>query len=86
VSAKKVTDEPVPAFPIVNVNRTPTLQFSGFLRALVNAYNAFVDTFNDTGVTSDGTTGGTGSAGAGNQYIKMTINGTTYKVLHDGTV
>jgi hypothetical protein len=36
--------------------------------------------------TSDGDTGGTGSAGAGNQYVELTINGTTYKVLHDGTV
>lgn len=38
------------------------------------------------GVDSDGTTGGTGSAGAGNQYVELEINGTTYKVLHDGTV
>jgi hypothetical protein len=36
--------------------------------------------------TSDGTTGGTSSAGAGNQYVELEINGTTYKVLHDGTV
>lgn len=35
--------------------------------------------------TSDGTTGGTGSAGAGTQYVELTIGGTTYKVLHDGT-
>jgi hypothetical protein len=31
-------------------------------------------------------TGGAGSAGVGNQYIEIHINGTTYKVLHDGTV
>lgn len=37
-------------------------------------------------VTSDGTTGGTGSAGAGNQHVEVTIGGTTYKFLHDGTV
>lgn len=37
-------------------------------------------------VGSNGTGGGTGSAGAGTQYIELTINGTTYKVLHDGTV
>lgn len=36
--------------------------------------------------TGAGTTGGTGSAGAGNQYVEITVNGTTYKVLHDGTV
>jgi len=35
---------------------------------------------------SDGTTGGSGSAGSGNQYVELNINGTTYKVLHDGTV
>jgi hypothetical protein len=35
---------------------------------------------------SSGTTGGSASAGAGNQYVELTINGTTYKVLHDGTV
>jgi hypothetical protein len=36
--------------------------------------------------TSSGTTGGTGSAGSGNQYVEIKIEGTTYKVLHDGTV
>jgi len=35
---------------------------------------------------SDGTTGGSGSAGSGNQYVEMEINGTTYKMLHDGPV
>lgn len=35
---------------------------------------------------SDGGTGGSGSAGAGNQYVELNINGTTYKILHDGTV
>lgn len=38
------------------------------------------------GTLSSGDTGGTGSAGAGNQYVELTIDGTTYKVLHDGTV
>jgi len=36
--------------------------------------------------TSSTTTGGTGSAGAGNQYVELNIGGVTYKVLHDGTV
>lgn len=36
--------------------------------------------------TSDGSTGGTGTAGSGNQYVELEINGTTYKLLHDGTV
>jgi hypothetical protein len=35
---------------------------------------------------SSGTTGGTGSAGAGNQYVELNIGGTVYKLLHDGTV
>jgi hypothetical protein len=35
---------------------------------------------------SSGTTGGAGSAGAGNQYIEIHVDGVTYKVLHDGTV
>ncbi len=29
------------------------------------------------------TTGGTGSAGAGNQYVELEIDGVTYKLLHD---
>ena len=39
-----------------------------------------------TFANSSGTTAGTGSAGAGNQYIEIDIEGTIYKVLHDGTV
>jgi hypothetical protein len=31
-------------------------------------------------------TGGTGSAGAGKQYVVVTIGGVKYKLLHDGTV
>lgn len=37
-------------------------------------------------VNSTGLTGGSGSAGAGNNYVEITIDGSTYKVLHDGTV
>ncbi len=37
-------------------------------------------------VDSDGTTGGSATSGAGNQYVAMTIGGVTYKILHDGTV
>jgi hypothetical protein len=37
-------------------------------------------------VGSDGDTGGTGSAGSGNQYVEMKVGNLTYKVLHDGTV
>lgn len=35
---------------------------------------------------SDAVTGGSGSAGSGKQFVRMNINGTVYKVLHDGTV
>ena len=35
---------------------------------------------------SDGTTAGADSAGDGKQSVQININGTTYKVLHDGTV
>lgn len=47
---------------------------------------AYVDDAVTNIVTGDGTTGGSGSAGTGNQYVEITVNGTTYKVLHDGTV
>ena len=31
-------------------------------------------------------TGGTGSAGAGKQYVVITIGGVKYRILHDGTI
>lgn len=37
-------------------------------------------------VSYTGNTGGSGSANSGAQYVELTINGTTYKILHDGTV
>ena len=58
---------------------------SGFTNALTTSGTVAFAT-EIRGVDSDGTTGGTGSAGAGNQYVELEINGTTYKVLHDGTV
>lgn len=39
-------------------------------------------TINDT----TGTTGGSGSAGAGNQYVEMSFLGVRYKLLHDGVI
>lgn len=39
-----------------------------------------------TDVYSGAGTGGSGSAGAGNQYVSVVIGGTTYKLLHDGTI
>ena len=52
-----------------------------FFIQIINAFTAL-----NNASTSDGTTGGTDSAGAGNQYVELTIGSTTYKVLHDGTV
>lgn len=37
-------------------------------------------------IDQNSTTGGTGSAGAGKQYITLRIDGVNYKILHDGTV
>lgn len=35
---------------------------------------------------SSGTTGGTGSAGSGKQYVQLKIGATTYKILTDGSI
>ena len=72
-------DQIVSGDQIVSPAGTPTARLLQFLTDLRTKLNANV-------ATSDGTTGGTGSAGAGNQYVEIEINGTTYKVLHDGTV
>lgn len=37
-------------------------------------------------LNSAASTGGTGSAGAGKQYVVITIGGVKYKLLHDGTI
>lgn len=36
--------------------------------------------------SNTGSTGGSGSAGAGNQYVELKIGGQRYKLLHDGTI
>jgi hypothetical protein len=46
----------------------------------------FSDALTEYTTISSGTTGGTGAAGAGNQYVEIDINGTKYKILHDGTI
>lgn len=49
--------------------------------------NEFIGTTASGNIQNPSTiTGGTGSAGAGNQYVEIEKNGVTYKVLHDGTV
>ena len=37
-------------------------------------------------ISTTNVTGGSGSAGSGSQYVELSIAGTTYKLLHDGTV
>lgn len=37
----------------------------------------------DKAATDAGATGGTGSAGAGKQYVSVKIGGVVYKLLHD---
>lgn len=57
------------------------------LQEIELAIRKLVSLINDQKVKSDNSTGGTGSAGAGNQYISLTLpNGTSYKVLHDGSL
>lgn len=58
---------------------------SDITAAALNAASATVEKVGEF-ATSDGTTGGAASAGAGNQYVELVIGGVTYKVLHDGTV
>jgi hypothetical protein len=36
--------------------------------------------------STTGDTGGASSAGSGNQYVELLINGNRYKLLHDGTI
>lgn len=36
--------------------------------------------------STTGATGGSGSAGSGNNYVELNIGGTRYKLLHDGTL
>jgi hypothetical protein len=57
---------------------------NGRLRAVSGFRSSETD--GDLVVMSSAATGGAGSAGAGNQYVQLTIDGVTYKVLHDGTV
>jgi len=40
----------------------------------------------DKSALNGSATGGTGSAGAGKQYVSVKIGGVSYKLLHDGTV
>lgn len=46
----------------------------------------FVAPDNVTVVSGTGDVGGAGSAGVGNQYVGLRIDGVVYKLLHDGTI
>jgi hypothetical protein len=39
--------------------------------------------YDDRAVMAAGTIGGTGTAGAGKQYVSIIVDGVAYKVLHD---
>lgn len=64
------------------------------IRATISDITGFTETpagFNirsllKRSVWSSGLTGGSGSGGAGNQYVAISVGGVTYKVLHDGTI
>lgn len=60
---------------------TTELVTNAKLHALVDSATITVDT-----LAAMGGTGGTGSAGAGKQYVAISIGGVVYKCLHDGTV
>lgn len=60
---------------------TTELVTNAKLHALVDSATISVDT-----ITLTGDTGGADSAGAGKQYIPISIDGVVYKVLHDGIV
>lgn len=49
------------------------------------ASNRFTTVYTDE-LDVGATTGGTASAGVGNQYVSVKIDGVTYKLLHDGTL
>jgi len=59
-------------------------QFDGNFSTLPN--KDLSDATEDSGLFSDGTTGGAASAGVGNQHVTVDVDGIVYKLLHDGTV
>jgi hypothetical protein len=60
-------------------------QFKGYI---INLDSDVFNLFQYTNALpySSGLTGGTGSAGAGKQYVELVIGTAKYKLLHDGTV
>lgn len=60
--------------------------FTGTTDWNIDSLTGHIRVDGDAVPVSSETTGGSGSAGAGNQYVEIEIAGTIYKVLHDGTV
>lgn len=81
MSLENPTDVLGPNDRIVTPTGGPTARLTLFLKELLDLITRNAEKT----VSSDGATGGTGSAGVGSQYVELTINGTTYKVLHDGS-
>lgn len=65
------------------------VRFNTTVSDIGNAYDAFSNGYikrSSEIIVSRGLTGGGATAGAGEQYVEVTIDNTRYKVLHDGTV
>ena len=60
-------------------------QLQGYITNLDRDVNN-ITTYANTLPFCSGTTGGTGSAGAGKLYVELSVKGVVYKVLIDGTV
>ena len=66
--------------PYLEVNNTNT---AVYFDSVAMNYGAMPVPYLDRPVTPAHITGGAGSAGAGNQYVSMIVDGITYKVLYD---
>ncbi len=66
--------------PIVEVTTTNT---TVYVDAVTLAYGGVAIPYDARPIEAANAVGGTGSAGAGNQYVSAVINGVTYKLLHD---
>jgi len=66
--------------PYIEVNNTNT---AIYVDAVAINYGGVPLPYDIRPVEPANAVGGVGSAGAGNQYVSMVVNGITYKVLHD---
>ena len=65
--------------------KSNTTDFDGTFQPEASGFLAVTVDGKGIEVAPGGTTGGSGSAGIGNQHVELTIAGVTYKLLHDGT-